>query len=97
MKRTHLLPFGKMVDAWKAERLLDFEMSDGCVLRNLTARECWESGDAWLKTLSRRIGTNKLGEAFNETMLGFEFFLFYSYEIRISPLRRERPQPGDEL
>jgi hypothetical protein len=103
--KTKALSFGKMLAAYNAKRLLDFEMPDGRALRSYTAQECQEAGD-WLKTLVWWIkhgGRGKLnrprtvGDVFYEATLGWAFFAHYSYEIRMAPLRRDRPAPGDEF
>jgi hypothetical protein len=91
--------------AWKAERLLDLEMSDGRALRAYTANECYAAGD-WPRTLSRRVRDGwgrrggrplTVGDVYSESMLRLAFGAFYRQEIELADFHNERPVPGDEI
>lgn len=95
--------FKDSVAAYKSGRLLDLGMSNGKLLRDFTPDNCYAHG-GWLKTVGWWIddhtGQRKIGDVYNETLLGWSFMVFYGpWEIWFSKAEPSDnvPQPGDEF
>ncbi|XIA62195.1 hypothetical protein ACFIOY_21375 [Bradyrhizobium sp. TZ2] len=95
--------FKDFITAYKSGHLLDLVMPNGRALRDCTVEDCFAYG-GWLEEVGWQVhhlettklnSIGKVGDAYNEVWLGWQFLAFRVRDLQWAPAREV--DPGDEF